>query len=167
MGDRRQCGRFYTLSAYQGVGKGALLHHPSTPRGTPYHVWHSVLASPAPSTVFSLKIYGFNIFHMPGASEQRTLTELQEPILTYSRSVTECVQIERQRQGEAHSTDTKTLVAVLFKSTFHVRKQTRVIPLSLQYKFAYLFCPFLQVFSFIAVLYEPLFFCTFAPCSYV
>jgi len=75
MEDRRECGRFYTISAYQGVGRGPS-PSPFHPRGTPYHVWHSVLACRAPSTEFSLKIYGFNIFHMPGASEQRTLTEL-------------------------------------------------------------------------------------------
>ena len=64
-----QRGRFYTLSAYQWAGRGPS-PSPFHPRGTPYHVWHSVLACPAPSTEFSLKIYGFNIFHTPGASER-------------------------------------------------------------------------------------------------
>jgi hypothetical protein len=78
MEDRRECGRFYTLSACQVVeeGGGGILHHRSTPGGTPYHVWHAVLACRAPSTEFSLKIYDFNIFHMPEASGQRALTEL-------------------------------------------------------------------------------------------
>jgi hypothetical protein len=90
MEGRSERGRFYTLSVYQGVGRGP---SPSRfrPRGTPYHVWHSVLACPVPSTEFSLKIYGLNIFQMPGASEQRTLTEIREPILTFSCSVTERV----------------------------------------------------------------------------
>ena len=130
MADRRELGLFYILLAYRGVGRGPS-PPPFHPRGTPYHVWHSVLACPAPSTEFSLKIYVFNIFHMPGASEQRTLTELQEPILTYSCSVTERVQIERQREivRKAHSTDTRRSVAASFKSTFSVRKQMCVIRL--------------------------------------
>jgi hypothetical protein len=69
MEGRRERGRLYTLSAYQGRGRWGPSPSPYHPQGTPYHVWHSVRACTAPSTQFCLKIYGFNIFHMPGASE--------------------------------------------------------------------------------------------------
>ena len=58
------------LSTAGGGGFGGFFPSPFQPQGTPYHVWHSEFACPAPSTEFSLKIYGFNIFHMPAASEQ-------------------------------------------------------------------------------------------------